>query len=205
MDFNVNFKNIGYLLFPHFLRKENLLKLWYSFVKPLQTLNNNGIQVTAFGQEDKSFYQWYLFIKNFLRFNGQVIYLEKYLNDVYSTGATYPYSLNGGIYITETTAGLFYVYNIAEGKEKYLYNVYQSGTTYANGEFIVFGNKIYQSIQNGNTGNQPDISPLWWTLYSSTQPFVYNTGELSSSADFIVNVPGSVSYTEAQMKSQINQ
>lgn len=39
---------------------------------------------------------------------------------------------------------------------------YNAGTTYNTGDQVVFGNFIYESLQNGNLGNQPDISPTFW-------------------------------------------
>ena len=36
-----------------------------------------------------------------------------------------------------------------------------SGST---NDVVTFGGLTYKSIQSGNTGNQPDISPLWWEV-----------------------------------------
>lgn len=40
--------------------------------------------------------------------------------------------------------------------------VWNSGTTYPSGASVVFGSKAYISLNAGNVGNQPDISPLDW-------------------------------------------
>lgn len=40
---------------------------------------------------------------------------------------------------------------------------YAGGTTYGLGAVVSYNNKIYTSLQAANTGNQPDISPTWWT------------------------------------------
>ena len=41
---------------------------------------------------------------------------------------------------------------------------YASGTTYALGNRVTYSGKIYESLQNSNTGHTPDISPTWWLL-----------------------------------------
>lgn len=42
------------------------------------------------------------------------------------------------------------------------YATYASGTTYAKDVFVVYGTRLYQSLQASNTGHQPDTSPTWW-------------------------------------------
>jgi len=82
--FNVNFKDIKFQLTPFFLRKENLLKLMFSAIKPLKTINNDGVVVESFGQKNSSLFQFILFITNFLNFDARTIFLEKFLNDIYA-------------------------------------------------------------------------------------------------------------------------
>ena len=84
MIFNVDFKDVKFQLTPHFLRKENLLKLMFSAIKPLKTLNNDGVVVESFGQPNSSLHQFVLFITNFLNFDARTIFLEKFLNDIYA-------------------------------------------------------------------------------------------------------------------------
>lgn len=81
--FNINFKDIKFQLTPFFLRKDNLLKLMFSAIKPLKTLNNDGVVVESFGQKNSSLHQFVLFITNFLNFDARTIFLEKFLNDIY--------------------------------------------------------------------------------------------------------------------------
>ncbi len=81
---NVDFKDIKFQLTPHFLRKDNLLKLMFSAVKPLKTINNDGVVVESFGQKNSSLHQFRLFINNFLNFDARTIFLEKFLNDIYA-------------------------------------------------------------------------------------------------------------------------
>ena len=84
MIFNVDFKDIKFQLTPFFLRKDNLLKLMFSAVKPLKDINNDGVIVESFGQKDSSLQQFILFITNFLNFDARTIFLEKFLNDIYA-------------------------------------------------------------------------------------------------------------------------
>lgn len=37
-----------------------------------------------------------------------------------------------------------------------------SGTTYALGDRVMLSHRIWESLQNGNTGNDPAVSPTWW-------------------------------------------
>jgi len=200
MDYFVNFRNVGDQLLPHFLRKENLLKILYSFLKPLQTLNNNLVAVVSFGQSDISFYQFYLFIKNFLRFTGQTIYLEKYLNSIYDP-------TNEKIYIENTANSNFtYLYNEIEARSpRYLYNRWRSTTTFAINKYCVFNNQLWISLQNGNLNKQPGSEPLWWAQDTGSPLFLFNSSEAGSQYDFIVYVPASISFDNTKMRKQIDQ
>ena len=82
--FNVDFKDVIFQLDPHFLRKDNFLRFIFSGIKPLKTINNDGVLVESFGQKDASLEQFILFITNFLDFDARTIFLEKFLNDVYA-------------------------------------------------------------------------------------------------------------------------
>ena len=84
MTFNVDFKDIIFQLTPHFLRKDNFMRFIFSGIKPLKTLNNDGVVVESFGQANSSLHQFILFITNFLNFDARTIFLEKFLNDVYA-------------------------------------------------------------------------------------------------------------------------
>lgn len=39
---------------------------------------------------------------------------------------------------------------------------YAGGTTYALGAVVRYNTRLYESLQAGNTGHQPDSSPTWW-------------------------------------------
>jgi hypothetical protein len=46
------------------------------------------------------------------------------------------------------------------------YPTYTAGTTYALNAFVVYLNKVYQSLQASNTGHTPDSSPTFWQYIS---------------------------------------
>jgi hypothetical protein len=46
------------------------------------------------------------------------------------------------------------------------YPTYAAGTTYAIDAFVVYLNKVYQSLQASNTGHTPDSSPTFWQYIS---------------------------------------
>lgn len=51
---------------------------------------------------------------------------------------------------------------------------YDVGTNYAKDQFVTYSGVQYISLQGSNTGNQPDVSPLWWRAqdaYEITSPY----------------------------------
>ncbi len=42
------------------------------------------------------------------------------------------------------------------------YSTYAAGTTYAIGNKVVYGTRIYESLVNANLGNQPDTNSTKW-------------------------------------------
>jgi hypothetical protein len=67
------------------------------------------------------------------------------------------------------------VYDSYIGSTLYLYHdhditTYNGGTTYNTDDYVEFTDgKTYISIQDTNVGNDPDISPAWWTEKNSTE------------------------------------
>lgn len=104
----VNFRDIVYSLWTWFLRSTELIEYIYSFVKPLKDLNI-------------TFYDFTIAKKNFLKFSGQTIYLQKYLNLIFYPGADV-------ITVTNTVAAQWtYLYNKVEsGVDTYIYNKIES-------------------------------------------------------------------------------
>jgi len=157
MNLLVNYINVIINCIPNFLRSISFQDFCKAFIKPLSSLHyNNNINVVSFGQINKAFYQWHEFIKNYLRFSGQIIYLEKYLNNIYYSTLLNPdFSIGetwhsiGQIWILDTAntniqyiynknEGMlpFYIFNKSEGASPlYLFNTNEVSNLY---DFIVF-------------------------------------------------------------------
>lgn len=43
-------------------------------------------------------------------------------------------------------------------------SAWSNATTYALNSIILYSGNLYQSLQNANTGNTPNVSPTWWQL-----------------------------------------
>ena len=74
---------------------------------------------------------------------------------------------------------------------------WSSGTTYARGDRVIMTSthKIYESLQAGNTGNNPTNSPLWWVEVSPTNRWklfdLSNTTQtVVDAADYYEITPG---------------
>nr|WP_315540201.1 carbohydrate-binding protein [uncultured Comamonas sp.] len=48
------------------------------------------------------------------------------------------------------------------------YPAYVAATTYQADARVIHGHSVYQSLQAGNKGQQPDISPTWWVKVGPT-------------------------------------
>lgn len=204
--FNLDFKGILFQLIPHFLRKDNLLRLIFSGIKPLQSLNNDGVIVNSFGQEDSSMFQFTLFIQNFIRFDARTIFLEKFLNLIYDSSLERIFIVNTNI------LGVLYLFNkIEEREDVFFYNAWDSNFDYKintlpiTGDFVAFENRIYQAITD-NTNKQPDLNPSDWDNIKEIT-FLFNFEDVFP-ADYIVDIPISVSlqpnYSNERIASQIN-
>ncbi|API58102.1 hypothetical protein BSL82_01310 [Tardibacter chloracetimidivorans] len=67
---------------------------------------------------------------------------------------------------------------------------YNGGTTYALDDVVGVTSgtvvSVYQSLQNGNTGNTPASSPLWWVLIGTTYTS-YNAGTSYADGDVVLD------------------
>jgi hypothetical protein len=87
------------------------------------------------------------------------------------------------------------------------YPTYAAGTTYAINAFVVYLDKVYQSLQASNTGHTPSTSPTFWQYISVGNRLAMFDGEVgtpttaSNSLETVV-VPGviinSLAYLELQ-------
>ena len=126
--FNINWNNIIITLLPPFLRQARTLTWLVSMLKPLATLHQ--LFLAYKGNYEKQLY-----------FNGQVINLEKLLNDTFNSGLPGIYIIDGAslaqVYIYNKAEALppVYLYNASEADAAlYIYNSAESLATY---DFIV--------------------------------------------------------------------
>ena len=110
MDFQINYKGFIRGLLPWFSRKGKQLDYINSIIKPFQDVNDS-----LFDYRNKMAFK--------LAFSAQIIYLEKYLNIVYSNPTS-------GIYIEDGANIVYtYVWNFAELQSPlYLKNFSEGGS-----------------------------------------------------------------------------
>ncbi|KKN24450.1 hypothetical protein LCGC14_0894750 [marine sediment metagenome] len=196
--FNIDFKDIIFQLTPHFLRKDNLLRFMFSGIKPLKTINNDGVVVESFGQKNSSLHQFILFIANFLNFDARTIYLERFLNDIYDPVT------EGIVIVNDNTIRVLYLFNKAEEREDvFFYNNWDSTIAYIVDDFAVgTDNKVYQANTN-NTNDEPP-SGNWDFVKDIT--FVFNFQD-EFPFDYRVEIPLGITlqpdYSNERIKSQI--
>ena len=204
--FGIDFKGILFQLIPHFLRKDNFLRLIFSAIKPLQTLNNDLVIVNSFGQKNSSLFQFTLFIQNFIRFDARTIFLEKFLNLIYDS------SLERIFIVNTNVLGVLYLFNkIEEREDVFFYNSWDDTFDYKinilpiTGDFVSFGDRIYQA-KTDNLNKQPDLNPSDWDNVQLIT-FLFNF-EDEFPVDYIVDIPIIVSlqpsYSNERIRAQIN-
>lgn len=73
----------------------------------------------------------------------------------------------------EVTPARLTATNIAEPDATVGEAAWLVGTTYTIGQRVILTttHKLYESVQNGNTGNSPDTSPTWWAEVSATNRY----------------------------------
>ena len=179
--FNVDFKDIKFQLTPHFLRKDNLLKLMFSAIKPLKELNNNGVVVESFGQSD--------------RINPSTTALDYDATITYSVGdfrkfQSVTFQNNTAITVPEPFDPIkwtkisdvnvslhqfiLFITNFLNFDArtiflgKFLNDIYAKVTqrwkasqTFLIGDKVIFDGQNYIALTN-STGKQPDLSPSDW-------------------------------------------
>lgn len=132
-----------------------------------------------------------------IAYTGQVIYLEKILNDKFSP-------ISGGIYIQDgTTLPKYYLYNKIETKPpRYLYMNWQPTTAYLAGEFSVKYNKVWKAL-NPNTNSIPSAINTDWVFHKDIE-FLRTNAEFNITYNFIVMVPVALVYNTIEMKAVID-
>lgn len=198
--FNINFRDIANQYTPHFLRKNDLLRYLFSAVKPLSTLNNDGVEVESFGQKNPTMFQFELFIKNFLLFDARTIYLEKYLNDRWDP-------TNQGIeIINNNISEVLYLFNDAEQSDPvFFYNNWDAAIDYIASpeDYAVQDNTVFKCIAD-NTNQQPPNVTFWEV--DSTITFLFNFEDVFP-FDYRIDIPlaitGQINYSNERFKNQV--
>jgi len=199
--FNVNFRDLVNQIAPHFLRKDEFLRLLFSKIKPLTDINNDGVIVESFGQVDSSLYQFTLFINNFLNFDARTIFLEKFLNQVYDP-------VNEGIVIVnDNTTHVQYLFNDAEQKpDVFMYNQWDATISYVDApEDFVFEDNVIYKANAASLNKQPPNASFWDVQGPIT--FLFNFDDVFP-FDYRIDIPlsitGQTNYSNERIKSQIN-
>lgn len=115
-----------------------------------------------------------------INFTGQVIYLEKKLQDTFNCP---------DIYISDGLLTLpLFLTNKEEGRSPvYFGNLFILGVIYQINEEIVYENKWYSYTATGN-GTVPTSDPSA-VAGDNIETFAYNVEEGSTNSNFIVNIP----------------
>lgn len=132
-----------------------------------------------------------------IRFNGQIQYLEKILNDKFSP-------TTGGIYIQDgNTNPVLYLYRQSESKPPlYLYRRWKTGVTYNTDTRVLDENKVYKAL-SVNTNIKPSMHPLVWQLQGDVT-YMRRKSEMNMNFDFIVKVPSSLVFNIISMRAIID-
>lgn len=131
-----------------------------------------------------------------LRITGQTVYLEKALNDRFDF-------INRGIYIETASPGVaFYLHNKIESAPKiYLYNHYEASHSYLVGEFAIHAGRRWKAIV-ANPILAPGMDPSEW-IDMGPRLFLRNKAEGLVVQDFIIWVPATLVYNEAELRALV--
>lgn len=183
--FNINWPQLAAELTPSKYRSKMKFAAWLGvLLSPVRDLHT---QFLSFRQD--AIYK--------ARFTGQIIYLEKRLNDRFDPIAR-------GIYIDNVAdVNWIYVFNSSEQQlPLYAYNNYNSSTTYQVGEYAQTATGVYQCTAT-STGNFPDTATTFWTRVGDSL-YLQNLSEYALQFDFIVKVPAALVFDANEMKAIIN-
>jgi hypothetical protein len=169
-----------------------------AFVRQPKTVNRLKVAIKPV----KDLYNEYVALRNqkILEANatGQVIYLEKLLNDKFDPTGT-------GIYIDSNLApNPFYLYQKAEAVPPvYVYNKWDATATYFPDYRAVVGTSVYKSLTI-NVGSNPVINPTNW-VFEKEILYLRQKSEFLTNFNFIVWVPVAVTFSTNEMKALINK
>lgn len=131
-----------------------------------------------------------------LRITGQTIYLEKAINDRFDY-------INRGIWI-ETAANVnsFYLHNKVEAAPAvYMYNRYDPAHSYLVGEYAIHANKRWKALLAAPL-SAPGVDPAEWSD-AGPRLFLRNKNEGQLAQDFIIWVPETLVYNDAELRALV--
>ncbi len=185
--FNINFARFSKNLTPWFLRSPRF-KQWIGVMTwgaslALDTLKSYRIQ------------------KDYeLKFTGQRLYLERWLNDKFDP-------VNKAITVTNIVLTLNpFVFNKIEGREMYVFNKWKSATAYVTNDHVTHLGIVYKALQ-ATTANTPASSPAFWSVVRD-QIYLFNKTEIGGAIVFTVTIPVTITLnaqTTADIKTEIDK
>lgn len=132
-----------------------------------------------------------------IRFNGQIIYLEKRLNDRFSPTL-------GGIYIIDgSLLNPIYIYRKVEVQPPlYLYRKWKPIVNYVVDDFSVKSNKVYKCLV-ANTNINPDTNPTEWQFIKEIT-FIRTNTEFDIQYNFIIKIPSAVVFNVIELRALVD-
>lgn len=180
-NLNINWLKIVKENLPSFLQKNRRIDFLKVLICPFVKIYTELLQ--AFD----------LFVLK-IRYNGQVMYLEKILNKKFSP-------ITGGIYIEDGfLVPNYYVYNRIELKDPiYIYNRWTSSLSFSPDEFCIYQNKVWKSLTS-NSNSVPSLSNTDWSFVREVI-YMRQREDFSLSYNFIVKVPASLVFNIIHMRA----
>lgn len=132
-----------------------------------------------------------------IRFNGQIIYLQKRLNDRFSP-------TTGGIYIIDgSLLNPVYIYrNIEVQPPLFLYRKWKQTINYPVDDYCVYDNKVYKCLI-ANIHNNPALNPTKWQ-YVKDITFIRTNAEFNIQYNFIIKIPSSVVFNVIELRAVVD-
>ena len=192
--FSVNVLNYFQMLFMWFLRSPSVVSFIYSFLTPLQRINNE----LEIYRSDKR-YQ--------LSINAQIINLQRLLNKTFNPDAVYD-----NIYITEEEVfyEMIYIGNIGTQDAE----IYFSNSWIDDYYYIIVGDVVCYSgvnyIANHNSTGELPSDLNTWDIMQDEVPHIGNNSIYVFNYNFIINIDQTL-YTDLgvnkinQLKALINK
>ncbi|MDB9498562.1 hypothetical protein [Nodularia spumigena] len=178
--YNINFNQLASELLPAMLRSKQVVVAFVRVcISPIKALHQNFLMY-----RQEAIYK--------ASFTGQIIYLEKRLNDRFD-------AILRRIYIENTADQSFvYLFNSSENEPRILYNNYDSTVSYVADDYVSTATGVYKCI-NSTTGVNPETSADWVIVAGNT--YLLNQSEYALVYDFIVMVPAAINFSIPEMQA----